>query len=148
MAQPGDTVFVMSAILVPEDYAIDVIPGVIWKQTGDAERRLRQASALVSQRVSPSVSVRYVRVQARDYAAAIIAGAQHFEVHLILFASRAQWFGRIIAYRGIISRVARHTACGVRVVSLSALSEQHEGMCSTVPFAPSLRGIHLPFHGV
>jgi len=39
------------------------------------------------------------------------------------------------------------TACGVRVVPLSALSKQHEGMCSTVPFAPSLRGMHLPFHG-
>jgi len=39
------------------------------------------------------------------------------------------------------------TACGVRVVPLSALSKQREGMCSMVPFAPSLRGMYLPFHG-
>ena len=39
------------------------------------------------------------------------------------------------------------TACGVSVVPLSALSKQHEGMCSTVLFAPSLRGIHLSFYG-
>jgi len=147
MAEPGDTLFVMSAITVPACYAVDVIPGMIWKQVCDAERHLRHAAALVSQFSPPAVVIRYVRVQARDYAAAIIAGAQNYEARLILFGGGERWPGRLAPHYGVIKRVTRGVTCGVRVVSTPATTERGGIFSIPMPFVRSLQGNHLPTHG-
>jgi len=150
MAEPGDTLFVMSAIMVPACYAVDVIPGMIWKQVCDAERHLRHAATLVSQISPPAVAVRFVCVQARDYAAAIIAGARHYEAWLILFGGGERWLGRLAACSryGVVGRVTRDVSCGVRVVSASRTTERGGIFSLPVPFVQSLQDNHLPTRGV
>lgn len=117
MAQPGDCVIVVATVAVPDYYAVDVMPGIVWVQTCRAERHLNAARAAVARLAPATVDVRYVRVQAREEAAAVVCAAKTYRADLILFAGRGGVVGRIARWLGTVGAVGRHAPCGVRVLT-------------------------------
>jgi len=117
LAHSGDTITVLACVIVPAYYAVDVIPGAVWKQTCVADRSLARAKAYLESHVAEGVTVRILRVQARDESAAIIAGATHRNADLILMGGWPAPFTGIAARFGVAGIVARHVQCGVQVVS-------------------------------
>jgi len=117
LAHPGDTVTVMAAVVVPDYYAVDVIPGMVWHQTCGAERALKRACAHVARMLSDDVELGALRVQGRDEASAIVAAARHCHPDLIIAPGWGGVFGSLLRCCGAIGTVARHTTCGVRVAT-------------------------------
>lgn len=117
LAHAGDIITVLSCVVVPACYAVDVIPGAVWRQTCIANRALARARAYLESHVAGGVTVRILRVQARDERAAIVAGTLHGNADLILIGGWPVPFRGIAARFGTAGIVARHVTCGVQVVA-------------------------------
>jgi len=117
LAHPGDTVTVMAAVVVPDYYAVGVIPGMVWQQTCNAERALKRASAHVVPMLPGGVGLGTLRVQGRDEASAIVAAARHCHPDLIIAPGWGSMFGAMMRWCGTVGTIARHTTCGIRVAT-------------------------------
>ena len=117
MAQPDDCVIVVATVAVPNYYAVDVMPGIVWMQTCRAEHHLNAARAEVARLAPRETAMRYVRVQAREEAAAVVYAAKVHHADLVLFAGRGGVVGRVARWLGTIGAVGRHAPCGVRVLT-------------------------------
>lgn len=117
LVHPGDTVTVMAAVVVPDYYAVDVIPGMVWHQTCGAERALKRACAYAARMLPDGVEFGTLRVQGRDEASAIVAAARHCHPDLIIAPGWGGVFGSLMRWCGTVGTVARHTTCGVRVAT-------------------------------
>lgn len=135
VAWPGDRVTVMAPVIVPSDLPVDVGAGEIWKRVCQAERRLFHARQ-DAERIFPcTVSFQLVRVQARDHAAAIRAGAAQYRADLILLDLPKGLRGALSLRFGTIAAVLRNAPCNVRFVGTMATEES---------VAPSLKPIATP----
>jgi len=117
LAHSGDAITVLACVIVPSCYAVDVIPGAVWKQTCLADRALARAEVYLESHVAEGVTVHILRVQARDESAAIVAGAMHRHADLILMGGWPAPLTGIAARFGTAGTVARRVECGVQVVS-------------------------------
>ena len=117
LAHSGDAITVLACVIVPMCYAVDVIPGAVWKQTCLADRSLARAQTYLESQVAEGVTVRILRVQARDESAAIVAGAMYRQADLILMGGWPAPLTGIAARFGVAGTVARRVECGVQVVS-------------------------------
>lgn len=142
MAQLGDAITVIAVVTVPAYYAPDVEPGIVWVQTCYAERHLNMARSRVRVATLPEgVEVRYVHVQARDAATAIVRGAEAFGADVILFVGRAGVWDGVARKVGTVGAVARHAPCGVRVTTTAHRPAMASPEAATVPE-------HTPIHNV
>jgi hypothetical protein len=144
---PGDRVTVMAPVVVPGNLPVDVGAGALWKRTCAAERHLCEAREDAERLLPASVNVRVVRVQARDRASAILAGAAHIEADLILLPMRDGLRGAIGLRFGTIAEVLRYAPCNVRLVGTAERGIQHRQAAArpdaadTVRLSPMLRVI-------
>mgnify|MGYP001214896586 CR=1 FL=1 len=115
VARPGDHVTVMVPVIVPAGLPVDVGAGAIWKQACQAERRLFHAR-VAAERILPCIALRFVRVQARNRAAAIRVGATQYEADVILLGSPPGLRGALVARFGTTRALARNAPCPVRII--------------------------------
>jgi len=116
---PGDRVTVTVPVVVPGDLPVDVGASAIWKRVCEAERRSLHARADAERILPPTVDIHVVRVQARDRASAILAGAAHYEADLILLPMREGLRGALTLRFGTIAEVLRYATCDLRFVGMA-----------------------------
>jgi hypothetical protein len=119
MATPLDRVFAMAAVLVPAHLPADVTAGEIWAATCSAEVSLSQARAYAERVAHYGDDLRCVRVQARTWMEAVLAGAIAYAADTILLAEPADMRGRIATLFGMTHRLLRRAPCDVRVLYLA-----------------------------
>ncbi len=141
LAQPGDTVIIMAAVAVPRAFPVDAPAGAIWTQSCRAERILFSAQQATEGRVPSGVSVRFVRVQARTRADAILAGAAAHRADCILLPVAAGLRGALSARFGIVQAVMRHAPCPVRIIGAAQHTPEMDPSQPVVAPAPS--GLYL-----
>lgn len=142
---PLDRITVMAAVIVPPSRDVAAPAGDIWKQTCRAEVHLAAARAYAERIAHSGDGLRCVRVQARSWVAAIIAGADHYRADTILLAERAGIGGHLAAFFGPTPAIIRHAPCAVRVLYTVAASEGGQGgravrrSETAAPQTPSIR---------
>ncbi len=123
IARPGDRVFVMATVVVPNDLPVDVGAGEIWKRVCKAERQLFHAREVAERILPGGVALRFVRVQARDQVAAIRAGVAHYGADLLLFDVPRGLRGTLALRFGTLAAVLRDAPCNVRFVGTATAEE-------------------------
>ncbi len=127
LAQSGDHLSVAAPVVVPGDLPVDVDAGTIWKAVCAAERRLFHARSVAESLMPPAVTVAFLRVQARDTAGAIVAGALYTRADRILLAPHAGIRAALSARLGTLAAVRRQAPCAVQVVGMASEGMRHDG---------------------
>ena len=131
----GDRVTVIAPVIVPGALPVDVDAGMIWKRVCRAEVRLAHARQ-VAERVNPrGVRFAFIRVRARDSAAAIIAGAAHVRADCIVLTPASGIRGILAEYFGARRTVRRDAHCPVCITS-AALPANDCRAGSAAPLGP------------
>lgn len=136
IVRPGDCLIVMAPIIVPRSLPVAVDAGTIWKQVCQAERRLFHAREAAERILPTGVTLRFVRVQARDQATAIRTGATHYRADLILLDAPKGFRGVLALHFGAIAAVLRNAPCNVRFVGTMATEETVSPIPESVTVAP------------
>ncbi len=119
MATPLDCVIALATVIVPARMPVDALPGAIWKETCRAERHLHQARACAERSAHLGADLRGVRVQARSWTDAVLAGAAHYAADAIVLAEWATPRGRLATLFGRTHAIVRAAPCDVRVVFIA-----------------------------
>lgn len=122
MATPGDAIIVVAPITVPAHLPLAIPAGMVWKQSCVAERCVAHAR---EETAHCDVPVRFVQVRARDDASAIITAATHCGADLVLFAAEAGVRHWLAAWFGVVRRLAANAPCGVRLMTIHALTARN-----------------------
>lgn len=144
---PLDDVVVMATVIVPSSLPVDVPPGEVWKQTCRAEVQLAQARTLAARFGCDGPEMCFVRIQAADPLAAVLAAAIWYAADTILLAGYAGVRGRLAAFFDPSAAVIRHAPCDVRVVYMRQHSGTSDRICTRQerrPFIESLSSPHSP----
>lgn len=135
--QCGDRVTVMAAVIVPGSLPVNAPAGAIWKQVCRAEQQLFHARQSAKRSIPDGVEVRFVRVQARDRATAIITGASHYRADCIVLPTQPGVRGFFAARFGSVHTVLTNAPCAVRFIDMQTpAADQHDARREApVPFA-------------
>jgi len=116
MAGPLDDVTAMASVIVPMHLPLDVESVMIWKLLFRAEWKLTEAQEYAQTIARSGDTLRCVRVQARDHAAAIVSGAVHFQADMLVLAQYASPWRYFTGYFGTFAQVLRAAPCDVHTV--------------------------------
>ena len=136
IVRPGDCIFVMAPVIVPNYLPVDASAGQIWKRVCQAERQLFHARAAAARILPGSVTLRFVRVQARDHVAAVRAGVAHYRADLIVLEAPKGLRGTLAVRFGILAAVMRNAPCNVRFVGTVTAKQPASPMTEPVAIAP------------
>lgn len=136
IVRPGDCLIVMAPIIVPRRLPVDVDAGMIWAPVCRAERRLFHAREMAERLLPTGVTLRCVRVQARDRVAAIRTGAAHYRADLLLLDVPRGLRGMLALHFGTIAAILRTTPCNVRFVGTMATEEPVSPLPAPITVAP------------
>jgi len=144
MAGPLDEVSAMASVIVPLHLPLDVESVMIWKLRFRAEWKLTEAQEYAQTIAQSGDTLRCVRVRARDHAAAIVAGAVHFQADLLVLAQYTSRWRYLTGYFGTCSRVLRAAPCDVHTVYV--VPEGHSSRYADDPHdTRAVIGMSTPF---